>query len=183
MEKSKVFKPTSESLSKGVDFLKGYYGVKGYSVVHKTRDGHHCFVMTKNSLYRRLIGQVPIIVIEWAPTADGIAVTAAAEMQHGINADVMQITQKVLDIPGLGISRKIANAVTDPIFGKVFCDEALLNIRRCNHKCQVTQMHGEQLHAHGRGTLRRSFLALQRSPPVIPAIMCLIEEVTSYEHS
>ena len=126
MEKTAVFKPCSGDLTKAIAFLKEYYGVKGYSVVHKTKDDHHCFVMTKDSLYRRIIGSVPLIAIQWSPTADGIAVAVCAEMRHGINADATAIAQKVLDIPGLGISRKIVNAVTDPLFGKVFCEEALL---------------------------------------------------------
>jgi hypothetical protein len=126
MEKSKVFKPSSANLAKGIDFLKEFYKVQGYNVNHDEKDGHHCFVMTKSSFYRRLIGLVPVIVIEWVPTSDGIGVTVAAEMQHGINGDVTKIAQKVLDIPGMGISRKIANAVTDPMFGKVFCEQALL---------------------------------------------------------
>lgn len=126
MEKTKAFKPISGNISNGVDFLKEYYKVKGYTVIHDSKNGRHCFVMTKNNLYRRIIGQVPVIVIEWVPTSEGISVSVAAEMQHGVNADVTKIAQKVLDIPGLGISRKITNAITDPVFGKVFCDEALL---------------------------------------------------------
>jgi hypothetical protein len=58
-------------------------------------------------MYLRLIGQVAVVAIEWAPTADGINVTVASEMQHGINADVTQIAQKLLDIPGRGLARKL----------------------------------------------------------------------------
>jgi hypothetical protein len=126
MEQVKSFVPQTSDLSKSIEFVKQYYTVQGYSILYKSSNHSHCFVMKKDSLYRQLIGMVPIVAILWVLKNGQVEVSTLGYMEHSINADLNKIIEKLFDISGIGISRKISNYITDPLFKKTLTEEAMI---------------------------------------------------------
>lgn len=126
MEQSKSFILKSSDVTKSINFVKHYYTVKGYSILCKSSLNSHCFVMKKDSLYRKIMGTVPVVTILWQQNNEQIQVTTSGYMEHSINSDLNKILEKAFNISGIGISRKVTNFITDPLLKKNLSDEAML---------------------------------------------------------
>lgn len=125
MEKKNTFPRKNPDISKCIEFVQQYYNAKGYKTAMVRQGNCAAFAFTKDSLYRKLIGSVPVITGMWRYSNGKMEVEVEAHMSHGYNSNVNQIIGKLFDISEMGIARKAVNAVTDPLFGKVFVDEFL----------------------------------------------------------
>ena len=111
---------------KAISLIKEYYTVKGYKVENKRVKNDVAFLFCKDTLYRRIIGCVPIISGIWSYNDGEVNVKVDAKMTHGINQEVATFMDKIFDLGGLKIAFKVSNAITDPLFGKSFTEEFLL---------------------------------------------------------
>ncbi len=123
MKKSKSVHAVASDLQQASEFLHKYYYIKEYYVKRIHRENVYYFVMTKDNLYRRMIGRVPVIAVKWEYCDPLVNITVAAYMEHG--RDTTKAIRKLLQLPELGFEKMVANALAAPKFGKAFCDEAL----------------------------------------------------------
>lgn len=122
----KEFKMGRKSFNKTVEQLVEYYSVKGYEIKSKCNGNTAAFVFTKNSLYRRLIGSVPVIIGMWTKQGEKVTVKVEGKMEHGFNLDINRIFERAFDITGYSITRKVVDFAVDPLFRHTLTDEFLL---------------------------------------------------------
>ena len=124
MKKNKTVSVQVSKVPNACKLFEEYYGVKRYQINSVHEENRYYFFMTKRSLYRRLMGSTPVIAVEWELLEDAVNITVCAYMDH--QGDVAKVIGRILSAPEIGFAKMVTNALTDPLFGKAFCDEALV---------------------------------------------------------
>ena len=112
------------TFSKGIETVRAYYETKGYKVSESHNQREAEFFFTKDSLYRKLVRKVPVIVGQWMLEEDRLRVRVFTKMEHG-NGALDSVVGKAAGVP-LGVINAVVHKLTDPMFDEAFSEEFML---------------------------------------------------------